>query len=91
MAGNNNVHRGPQKDKPFRDALRMEIAAAGDDRKLLREVAQSLLNRGLAGDVQAIKEIADRMDGKVPQAITGDDEADPIRMIVTGVPRSGDE
>lgn len=57
----------------------MEIAAAGDSMKALRKIAKKLLTRGYAGDMQAIKEIADRMDGKVPQAIVGDDEYDPIR------------
>jgi hypothetical protein len=32
--------------------------------------------------MQAIKEFADRLDGKVPQAIVGDDEEAPIRHVV---------
>lgn len=68
--------RGQQRDKPFRDALRMEIAAAGEDRKLLRTVAQALIAKAAEGDVPAIKEIADRLDGKVPQGIeNGEDGA----------------
>lgn len=81
------------KDKPFRDALRLQIAAAGEDRKALRGVADALIEKARSGDVQAIKELADRLDGKVPQAIVGDDEHDPvsIREIVTGVPRAADD
>jgi hypothetical protein len=30
------------------------------------------------------------MDGKVPQAVVGDDDHDPVRMIVTGVVRGND-
>ena len=82
--------RGQQRDKPFRDALRMEIAEAGDDRKKLREVAKVLIARAMAGDVKAITEIADRMDGKVPQAVIGDEDSDPIKMIITGVLRAAD-
>jgi hypothetical protein len=73
----------PNKDKPFRDALRMEVLALAEGEKLkhpkgsLRWNAQMLL---IKGEVGAVKEIADRLDGKVPQGITGDDEGDPIRF-----------
>jgi hypothetical protein len=72
--------RGQQRDKPFREALRMEIAAAQDDAnpRSLRAIARKLLDRAGEGDIQAIKEIADRLDGKVPQGIGGDDELPPI-------------
>lgn len=43
----------------------------------LRWNAQQLLMRGEDG---SIKEVADRLDGKVAQAIVGDDEADPVRI-----------
>src|SRR5262249_37845810 len=45
------------------------------------------------GDVHAIREVGDRMDGRVPQAVTGDADGDPItvRTIVTGVKREGDK
>lgn len=69
------------KDKPFRDALRMELVAAGEDHKALREVARSLIAAAQAGDMQAIKELADRVDGKVPQAVVGDDEQDAVKVL----------
>jgi len=35
----------------------------------------------MAGDVPALKEIGDRLDGKVPQALVGGDEdSQPIRI-----------
>ena len=70
----------------------MEIAAAGEDHKALRKVARALLTKAAAGDVHAIREIGDRMDGKVAQALVGDDGSEPItlRTIVTGVIRPGD-
>lgn len=58
------------RDKPFRDALRMEIAQAGPDLKALRRVAAALLDKAAEGDVLAIREIADRLDGKVSQEST---------------------
>jgi hypothetical protein len=55
-----------RKDKPFRDALMMEIKAAGDDFMGLRLVARALMKKANEGDVPAIREVADRSDGKVP-------------------------
>ena len=86
---------GRPKAKPFQDALRMELAAAGEDHKALRAIARNLIELAQKADKEAlpaIAQVADRMDGKVPQAIVGDDEADAItvRQIVTGVPRAGD-
>lgn len=79
---------GRGKLKPFADALRMEIAAAGEDQKALRIVAAKLLEKAAEGDMQAIKELADRVDGKVAQAIVGGDGDDnPIvtEIIIRGV------
>jgi hypothetical protein len=39
----------------------------------------------LNGDQYAITEIGNRMDGKPPQAVVGDDEADAIKVAVTRV------
>lgn len=47
----------------------------------LRDVADALIAKAIAGDVQAIKEVADRLDGKVPQAVIGDAGSDPIGII----------
>jgi hypothetical protein len=80
MAGNSNS--GRRQEKPFRDALRMELAAVGEDQKALRAVARKLINAAMEdGKLDAIKELADRTDGKVPQAIVGDDEQDPINLV----------
>ena len=79
MAGNSNS--GRKAEKPFRDALRMELAAAGEDHKALRIIAAKLVEKAQEGDMQAIKELADRTDGKVPQALIGNDEADAISVV----------
>ena len=39
----------------------MELAAAGEDMKKLREIARAHIARCEAGDMQAIKELADRL------------------------------
>src|SRR5262245_33711547 len=71
---------GRPKGKPFRDALMMEIAAAGDDHKALRKIAAALLAKAGGGDVSAINALADRTDGKVAQALIGDSEQDAVRV-----------
>src|SRR5262249_33348416 len=75
--------RGQQRDKPYREALRMELAAAGEDLKKLREIAKVHIARCEAGDMQAIKELADRLDGKPTQLRdhSGPDD-EPISKIV---------
>lgn len=51
----------------------------------LRWIARNQLK--LAGaDTSAAKEIADRLDGKVPQGVGGDDELGPVRTEVTWKP-----
>ena len=70
------------KDKPFRDALRLELAEIGEDHKGLRVIASKLVGHAMAGDMPAIKEIADRLDGKPAQAIVGDDDADPVNVSI---------
>jgi hypothetical protein len=78
----NNEGAKSRKAKPFRDALNLEIAAAGEDHKALRRIAGALLDQAYGGDMQAIKEVADRMDGKVPQAVVGGDEDDnPVNVL----------
>lgn len=69
------------KDKPFADALRMELASAGDDHKALRGIARNLINLAQKEEIAAlpaISAIADRLDGKPAQesTVTIDDKRD---------------
>lgn len=73
----------PPSEKTFANMLRVAIKEAhesGGDK--LRAVADALVTKAISGDVAAIKEVADRLDGKVPQAIVGDSEHDPIDVNV---------
>lgn len=57
--------------RPFADALRMELAAAGGDQRALRSIARNLIAIATSGEpiaLQAIREIADRTDGKARQS-----------------------
>ena len=56
------------RQRPFADALRMEIYAGNDPRRL-RAIARKLIEMAEGGDLPAIKEIGDRLDGKCAQAI----------------------
>lgn len=92
----NHTSRGQQRDKPLRDALRMEAKALeggeviAHPRGSLRAQAQAMHFKSSDGDVSAFKEIADRLDGKVAQPVGGAEDLPPVNMIVTGVPRDGD-
>lgn len=59
----------------------MQLKEAGEDHKALRIIAAKLIEMAQGGDMQAIKELADRTDGKPAQAIVGDDESDPINVV----------
>ena len=73
----------PPSEKTFANMLRVAIKEAhGEGGDKLRAVAEALVTKALTGDVPAIKEIADRLDGKVPQAVVGDSEHDPIDVNV---------
>jgi hypothetical protein len=56
------------KAKPFADALRMEISVATIPRHL-RAIARKLIEMAEGGDLQAIKEVGDRLDGKCAQVV----------------------
>jgi hypothetical protein len=51
----------------------------------LEELAEKLLLAVESGDVSAIKELGDRLDGKAAQPLIGDME-NPIRAIVQAMP-----
>jgi hypothetical protein len=69
---------GVGKEKLFRQALVMELKAAGEDLPELREIARELIEtaKSPAHDdwTFAVREIIDRMDGKAPVMVTSDAE-----------------
>ena len=70
--------RGAKSDKIWRNAIRKAVAEriADEDSpkkiKALHLLARKLVQTGLEGDVAALKEIGDRLDGKPVQATTLD-------------------
>ena len=59
--------------------------AVQEDYKRIHRVAEALFAKAEDGDIAAIKELGDRIDGKSSQTISGDSDA-PITVIVrTGI------
>ena len=59
------------KGKIWGDSLRRAIAQ--DNGKKVRSAIEKLLDKAAEGEPWAIKELADRLDGKAAQAITNED------------------
>jgi len=67
--------RGRPKDQAWRDALRIAVKEAMEDGSTkLRRLAEKTVELALAGDIQAIREIGDRLDGKPVQAVESSSE-----------------
>jgi hypothetical protein len=59
------------REKPFTDMLRAALLSGGGRR--LRIIADKPAEKAEQGDIQAIREIADRLDGRPAQAIERSD------------------
>lgn len=61
--------KGAKSDKEWRAAIQRAVKRTTEDGKTkrLEALADTIVNAGLAGDVAAIKEIGDRLDGKPAQ------------------------
>lgn len=87
--GNNANPSGRRKGTPFTDALHLsisELEKKGDpkSRRKLRVIAEALVEKAMTGDIQAIKEVADRLDGKpVQQQILSGDPDAPLHTVST--------
>lgn len=75
--------------KLWRDAIMLAISRPDETgRKRLRALADKLVDQALDGDVTALKEIGDRIDGKPAQIqiLNGDDEGGPVRNVYSWQP-----
>lgn len=79
---------GRSNEKHWREAVNRAVARMAKSGKstILERIADRCVRMALKGDIQAIKEIGDRMDGKSPQAtiLMGDPE-NPLAF--TGIER----
>jgi molecular chaperone GrpE (heat shock protein) len=81
-----NPSGAPKQAKIWKDAITRAIKRReADDPQALEKLADKLLSAVEAGDVGAMKEFGDRLDGKVAQAIIGGDEDDPAIQTVTRI------
>ena len=76
--GNQNAARG----RVWRDAINraLENRSRVDQVHALDVLAEKLLAKCDEGDMQALKELGDRIEGKPAQPISGDEE-NPVRFI----------
>lgn len=82
MAGKRGAPLGNKNgssDKPWADALRRALLA-GDGKKL-RATAEKLISEAELGNVAALKEIGDRLDGKPAQTIQGPANDGSLKII----------
>jgi hypothetical protein len=83
--GNNNA----TKNKYWSDALRKYITQNPQE---LEEAAKALFQKAKEGDVAAMREIGDRLEGKAAQSVTvsGDDEKPLITKVIREIVRPKD-
>lgn len=75
----------------MRDAIMIALNreaqdADGKPTRKLNLIAEKLVDLAIEGDMQAIKEIADRTDGKAVQTLAGDESA-PLHYVAVMPPR----
>lgn len=79
MAGAPLGNKNRSGTRMFEEAVKRAILQ--DDGKRLRAIAEKLIDMAAEGDLQAMKELADRTDGKAKQAIVGGDPSDaPVQI-----------
>ena len=82
VAGQSGNPHGRAAEKPFLAALRVAISKAKQSRNpkhSLEKIAERLLINAASGETAAIREIADRLDGKIPTPATIQDD---VHLIV---------
>ena len=69
---------GRGSDKQFRQALMISLKETAGNFKKIRKVTDALVTKAIEGNVQAIALIADRIDGKVEQRESVQEEREAI-------------
>jgi hypothetical protein len=76
QSGNPNGRN--KNDKIFRDALLVALKRTDGDATKIARLANAIVDKACEGDVPAAREVMDRVDGKVVQALSGDGEGNPF-------------
>ncbi len=74
-----------KNNRLWANTLRRAIVQGDGER--LRRIAEAMLAKAEDGDMTAIKELGDRIDGKVPQALTGEDGG-PVVLLAQWLEKS---
>jgi hypothetical protein len=80
--------KGAWSEKRFKDALSAAVSQKEKGVPRLRLIAEQLAKAAMDGDVMAIREVADRLDGKAKQQI--DAVVREERMVVEAPQREAD-
>lgn len=78
--GNQNAARAKIWRAAIERALERRTQSRTDGIKEIDALADKLLTLVADGDLPALKEFGDRIDGKPAQAIVGDDDAPPVKF-----------
>jgi len=84
-AGSKNGVSNFSKGKPWKDAVRRAVLAR--DGNALRSLSKALIDKALTGDVAALREVGDRLDGKAVQEI----EASEDRNLTIEIVKFGED
>lgn len=78
------------KEKIITDALRIEakLEEGRTGKTRARRVAEVLFDEAINGNIAAIKEINDRLEGKAAQPIIGGDDDDPAVRFIGKIERT---
>jgi hypothetical protein len=87
-AGAPNGHTNASKNNRIWSDLIRKLAVQ-EDYKRLNTIAIALYEKAADGDMNAIKEIGDRLDGKsiAKTELSGDEDAPIVMQIITGIAR----
>jgi uncharacterized protein YdaT len=82
---NKNNTNSNRNNRLWADTLKRALIQS--DGQKIRAIADALIEKAVSGDVSAIKELGDRVDGKSLQEnkLTGDSDEPVIIKIVTGI------
>ncbi len=62
---------GKPKQKDWAAALRISVSETKGDKTKLRHIAEKVVELAIEGEMAAVKEIGDRLDGKPAQSVEG--------------------
>lgn len=86
VRGQSGNPRGRPRNKPeLAPALRALLLEHTDGRTTAEAIARALIDRAITGDIEAIKVVLDRVDGKVTTPVEVGGGAAPVRIEVVFV------